>query len=127
MESFQEIVFKLKPYRAEQGCMIQELLAVSFKRIKNILRRAGFTGGAFSASLPEAGPESDLFHEINRAAGQPIETVIGALRHKVDLFFDKALVNAPDPAVRANRLAKLHGLLEQFQTFADFSTIVTNS
>ena len=35
--------------------------------------------------------------------------------------------NAPDPAVRANRLAMLHGLLEQFRTFADFSEIVTNS
>jgi glycyl-tRNA synthetase beta chain len=104
-----------------------EPLAASFKRIKNILRQAGFTGGPFSPSLLEPGPESELFHEINRAAGQPIETVIGALRPKVDLFFDKVLVNAPDPAVRANRLAMLHGLLEQFQTFADFSEIVTNS
>jgi glycyl-tRNA synthetase beta chain len=104
-----------------------EPLAASFKRIKNILRQAGFTGGDFSPSLLEPGPESDLFHEINRAAGQPIETVIGALRPKVDLFFDKVLVNAPDPAVRANRLAMLDGLLEQFRTFADFSEIVTNS
>ena len=53
--------------------------------------------------------------------------MIGALRPKVDLFFDKVLVNAPDPAVRANRLAMLDGLLEQFRTFADFSEIVTNS
>jgi len=104
-----------------------EPLAASFKRITNILRQAGFTGGAFSPSLLEPGPESDLFDEINRSAGQPIESVIGALRPKVDLFFDKVLVNAPDPAVRANRLAMLHGLLEQFRTFADFSEIVTNS
>ncbi len=104
-----------------------EPLAASFKRIKNILRQAGFTGGAFDPALLEPGPESDLFNAIDRAAGQPIETVIGALRPKVDLFFDKVLVNAPDPAVRANRLAMLHGLLEQFRTFADFSEIVTNS
>jgi len=45
----------------------------------------------------------------------------------VDLFFDKVLVNAPNPAIRANRLAMLHSLLEQFRTFADFSEIVTNS
>ena len=104
-----------------------EPLAASFKRIKNILRQAGFTGGDFSPSLLEPGPESDLFDEINRSAGQPIESAIGALRPKVDLFFDKVLVNAPDPAVRANRLAMLDGLLEQFRTFADFSEIVTNS
>ena len=104
-----------------------EPLAASFKRIKNILRQSAFTGGAFTPTLLEPGPESDLFDEINRSVGQPIETVIGALRPKVDLFFDKVLVNAPDPAVRANRLAMLHGLLEQFRTFADFSEIVTNS
>jgi len=104
-----------------------EPLAASFKRIKNILRQAEFTGGPFTPALLEPGPESDLFDEINRSAGQPIETVIGALRPKVDLFFDKVLVNAPDPAVRANRLAMLHNLLDQFRTFADFSEIVTNS
>jgi len=104
-----------------------EPLAASFKRIKNILRQAEFSGGPFNAGLLEPGPETELFDEINRSKGQQIESVIGALRPKVDLFFDKVLVNAPDPAVRANRLAMLHGLLEQFKTFADFSEIVTNS
>jgi glycyl-tRNA synthetase beta chain len=104
-----------------------EPLAASFKRIKNILRQADFKGGPFDAALLESGPERDLFADIARSAGQPIETVIGALRPRVDLFFDKVLVNATDPAVRANRLAMLHGLLEQFRTFADFSEIVTNS
>jgi len=104
-----------------------EPLAASFKRIKNILRQADFSGGAFSASLLEPGPESDLFDEINRSAEQPIETVIGALRPKLDLFFDNVLVTAPNPAIRANRLAMLHGLLNQFRNLADFSEIVTNS
>ncbi len=104
-----------------------EPLAASFKRVKNILRQAGFEGGPFSPALLEPGPEMDLSSEIDRAAGQPMETVIGALRPKVDLFFEKVLVNAPDPAVRANRLAMLHHLLQEFRTFADFSEIVTNS
>jgi len=104
-----------------------EPVAASFKRIKNILRQAAFEGGPFTPALLEPGPESELFDEINRSAGQPIETVIQALRPKVDLFFDKVLVNAPDPAVRANRLAMLYNLLEQFRTFADFSEIATNS
>jgi glycyl-tRNA synthetase beta chain len=45
----------------------------------------------------------------------------------VDLFFDKVLVNAPDPVVRQNRLTLLSTLLAEFSTMADFSEIVTNS
>jgi len=56
---------------------------------------------------------------------QALEAV-ASLRPKVDLFFDKVLVNAPDPAVRANRLALLHKLLTEFSTIADFSEIVTS-
>jgi hypothetical protein len=91
-----------------------EPLAASFKRIKNILRQAEFTGGPFTPALLEPGPERELYDEINRTAGQPIEDRIGALRPKVDLFFDKVLVNAPDPAVRANRLAMLQTCWNSF-------------
>ncbi len=47
------------------------------------------------------------------------------MRPKVDLFFDKVLVNAPDAAVRRNRLTLLHSLLTEFSVIADFSEIVT--
>jgi len=50
---------------------------------------------------------------------------IASLRPQVDLFFDKILVNDPDPAIRENRLALLHSLLTEFSTIADFSEIVT--
>ena len=69
-------------------------------------------------------PGKDLYDESQRIGGQPIESVIAALRPKVDLFFDKVLVNAQDPQVRQNRLALLHNLLAEFTTFADFSEIV---
>jgi glycyl-tRNA synthetase beta chain len=104
-----------------------EPLAASFKRIKNILRQANFEGGPFDSGLLEPGPESELYDEIFRIGQQPIETTIGELRPKVDRFFDKVLVNDPREAIRANRLALLHGLLKQFMYFADFSEIVTNS
>jgi glycyl-tRNA synthetase beta chain len=51
---------------------------------------------------------------------------IATLRPKVDFFFDKVLVNAPDPKVRSNRLTLLHQLLTEFSTIADFSEIVTS-
>ena len=105
-----------------------EPLAASFKRIRNILEQAHFAGGAaFDASLLEAGPEAELYEEYKKIAGQPIESVIARLRPKVDLFFDKVLVNAPDARVRQNRLTLLNTLLAEFSTIADFSEIVTNS
>jgi glycyl-tRNA synthetase beta chain len=105
-----------------------EPLAASFKRIRNILVQAGFTGGgSVVESLLEPGPELELYLEFTQIAGQPIENAISKLRPKVDLFFDKVLVNAPDAAVRQNRLTLLHTLLAEFSTIADFSEIVTNS
>ena len=105
-----------------------EPLAASFKRIKNILRQAGFTGGGtVDTALLEEGPERDLYEEFTRTAGQPIESAISRLRPKVDLFFDKVLVNVPDEKIRRNRLTLLSTLLAEFSTIADFSEIVTNS
>jgi len=105
-----------------------EPLAAAFKRIHNILAQAGFTGGGtIDQSLLEPGPEQELYQEFTQIAGQPIENAISKLRPKVDLFFDKVLVNAPDAAVRQNRLTLLHTLLAEFSTMADFSEIVTNS
>ena len=78
-------------------------------------------------ALLEAGPEKELYKEYLRIAGQPIETTIAKLRPKIDLFFDKVLVNAPDERIRRNRFALLDTLREEFSKVADFSEIVTNS
>jgi glycyl-tRNA synthetase beta chain len=105
-----------------------EPLAASFKRIRNILEQAKFTGdGAVDPALLEPGPETDLYDEYRRIQGQPVETTISKLRPRVDLFFEKVLVNAPDPQVRQNRLTLLQTLLREFSSIADFSEIVTNS
>jgi glycyl-tRNA synthetase beta chain len=52
---------------------------------------------------------------------------VANLRPEIDRFFDKVLVNAPDPAVRQNRLTLLHKMLTEFSTIADFSEIVTST
>ena len=52
--------------------------------------------------------------------------LIASLRPKVDEFFNKVLVNAPDFRLRENRLAMLAGLLTEFSSIADFSEIVTS-
>ena len=112
-----------------------EPLGASFKRIQNILRQAQFTEtGVVQAALLESGPEGDLYDEFvrvrERVQGLPYQQAleeIASLRPKVDLFFDKVLVNAPDPEIRRNRLTLLRSLLAEFSTIADFSEIVTNS
>ncbi len=102
-----------------------EPIAASFKRIKNILKQAQFNDSTFHPELLETGPELDLYELIRATTGQPLESRIGPLRPKVDLFFDKVLVNAPDPNIRRNRLALLQNLLTEFSDLADFSEIVT--
>jgi glycyl-tRNA synthetase beta chain len=116
---------RLKRVQAVRSTPDLEPIAASFKRIKNILKQAQFTESTFQANLLEPGPELDLYEEIRRTNGQSLESRIGPLRPKVDLFFDKVLVNAPDPNIRRNRLALLHNLLTEFSDVADFSEIVT--
>ncbi len=105
-----------------------EPLAASFKRIRNILEQAKFTSdGTVQEELLQEDPERQLYDEYRRIQGQPLERVISRLRPKVDLFFDRVLVNAPDARVRHNRLTLLNALLKEFSTIADFSEIVTSS
>jgi glycyl-tRNA synthetase beta chain len=109
-----------------------EPLAASFKRIQNILKQAQFSGdgGQIDAALLEPGPESDLYKEFQNVRGivadQSYRPALESIA-KVDLFFDKVLVNAPDAKIRQNRLTLLRTLLAEFSTIADFSEIVTNT
>jgi glycyl-tRNA synthetase beta chain len=112
-----------------------EPLAASFKRIKNILRQAGVgQAEAPNPSLFAPGPEKQLYEAFLRVRGATGAAAsyrdklasIASLQPQIDLFFDKILVNDPDPAIRQNRLALLYNLLAEFSNIADFSEIVTS-
>jgi glycyl-tRNA synthetase beta chain len=115
-----------------------QAVAASFKRIKNILKQADSAsdGPTITENLLEGGPERELFNAFEKVRRQfaPFKAAyqyshalheIASLRPTVDAFFDKVLVNAPDPNIRRNRLALLQNLLTEFSTIADFSEIVT--
>ena len=110
-----------------------EPLAASFKRIKNILKQAQFTGtNKVDEALLEAGAERELWDAkaALKIEGLPYRESleqIATLRPRVDEFFNKVLVNCPDALVRENRLAMLAGLLTEFSSIADFSEIVTSN
>lgn len=118
-----------------------EPVAAAFKRIRNILRQADekdgmkLQSGRIESALLEAGPESELYNaflaqrnefQLRGSYLARLESV-ARLRPEIDMFFDKVMVNAPDPAVRHNRLTLLYTMLSEFSTIADFSEIVTAS
>ncbi len=136
-DNLPDVEERLEAVRAVRPTEDFEPLAASFKRIRNILKQARFDGqgDALNEPLLESGPETELYETFAavRAACAILTDYrsrlerIASLRPKVDLFFDRILVNAPDPAVRQNRLTLLYTMLAEFSTIADFSEIVTNS
>ncbi len=114
-----------------------EPLAVSFKRIRNILEKSNFKrddSKGIQPDLFESGVESDLFSAMRSAATkvqaekragkyQEALEVVAGLRKAVDEFFEKVMVMAENEAVRKNRLALLSEILREFTTIADFSEL----
>jgi glycyl-tRNA synthetase beta chain len=112
-------------------------LAVSFKRIRKILEKAGVAPGEdrhVNPDLFESAAERDLHSSVRAAAPKVLSLkrggkyqealeVIAALRPAVDKFFDGVMVMAEQEALRNNRLSLLAQLLGEFTTIADFSEI----
>lgn len=107
-----------------------EALAAANKRIGNILKKADI-------AIPHAIDRALLTDPAESALAEAVEAVIGEtdealhhhdyvtvlnhlarLRPQVDAFFDSVMVNADDPAVRANRLALLKRLADRFRAVA---------
>lgn len=112
-------------------------LAAANKRIVNILRKsespaAGVVDAALlrepaerelQAALARTGPLADaLFERSEYEAGL---RELAALEAPVDAFFDTVMVNADDPALRANRLGLLNTLHAAMNRVADLSKLAT--
>src|SRR5579883_793650 len=117
-----------------------ESISVAFKRMKNILRQAGETwkhvGERVDPALLREEEERALAEALPKTADSVRQLgskgnyeqallEIAKLRPLVDCFFDKVMVMVEDEGVRANRLALLQAMLNEFSTIADFSEIVT--
>ncbi|MCB1547279.1 MAG: glycine--tRNA ligase subunit beta, partial [Hyphomicrobiaceae bacterium] len=114
-------------------------LLAGVKRAANILRieekkdATSYAGAADPGLLAEA-EEKALAAAIAKVtadaeAAIAVENFEGAmralaeLRPPVDAFFDKVTVNAPDAALRQNRLRLLSAIRDATRTVADFSRI----
>jgi len=110
-------------------------LAAANKRVGNILKKAeGEVGGtadparfveaaetALFAALGDIAPRADAAF----AAGDYTASLqaLAALKIPVDAFFDQVMVNADDPALKANRLALLNQLHRTMNRVADLSRL----
>jgi glycyl-tRNA synthetase beta chain len=73
--------------------------------------------------IPEVSKAVEGFREAKNYSAALAE--ISRIRPAVDAFFDRVMVMVEDERLRANRLALLRTLLNEFSTIADFSEIVT--
>jgi glycyl-tRNA synthetase beta chain len=130
-----DIVARLDAVREFATLVEAGSLAAANKRISNILKK--------SESADDAGVQIALFVEdAEKALHAQLEqvaprvqtqlaareytgalTALAALRETVDTFFNDVMVNAEDPALRANRLALLKALHRQMNSVADISRL----
>ncbi len=108
-------------------------LYVAYDRASRILGRAAADG--IDPALFEAPVERTLYETVQRVE-QPVAQAAGGgdygaalerlqpLVRPVNQIFDDVLIMAPDPRVRANRLALMRSVVDVFRHVADFSKIV---
>jgi glycyl-tRNA synthetase beta chain len=132
----QEVVKRLEAVMEFRRLAEADALAAANKRVGNILKKSTTDGApaAVDAALFRQREEVALHGAL--AAVQPRAEAryasgdfaaalkeLAALRAPVDAFFDAVLVNAEDPALRANRLALLAGLHAAMNRVADLSKL----
>ncbi|WP_266158454.1 glycine--tRNA ligase subunit beta [Dyella silvatica] len=115
-------------------------LAAANKRVANILRKQAEETGAPAIGAVvdpvhfEAKAENDLAAALDAAKADTAAPLLAGdytavlarlaqLHAPVNAFFDAVLVNAENPAVRANRLALLGQLKAQFTAIADIARL----
>jgi glycyl-tRNA synthetase beta chain len=128
---------RLEAVRAFAALPEAASLAAANKRVSNILKKVEgeVPAGVDAALLAEPAeqqlasmlaalrPQADSLFEQHDYAGS-LRT-LAALKGPVDAFFDGVMVNAEDPALRANRLGLLKSLHEAMNRVADLSRLAT--
>jgi glycyl-tRNA synthetase beta chain len=110
-------------------------LAAANKRIANILKKVSEPVGDTVDSSRLIDPAEQVLAEQVVAIAREVEPKfaardyaralqqLAALRQATDDFFDSVMVNADDPALRANRLALLNRMRGLFMRAADLSRL----
>jgi len=127
---------RLQAVRAFAALPAAAALAAANKRIGNILKKSEGEGAAVQEVRLVEAAEQALFAAMQKtvpaadaefANGDYTASLmtLAALRVPVDAFFDGVMVNAEDPALKANRLGLLKNLHEAMNRVADLSRLAT--
>ncbi|WP_420978642.1 glycine--tRNA ligase subunit beta [Burkholderia gladioli] len=130
-----ELIARLDAVREFTRLAEAEALAAANKRISNILKKSeGAAPGAIQPALLAEPAEQALAAQLAEVAPRVQSqlaardytgalSALAALRAPVNTFFNDVMVNAEDPALRANRLALLSALHQQMNCVADISKL----
>ncbi|MFC3686254.1 glycine--tRNA ligase subunit beta [Hydrogenophaga luteola] len=129
-----DVAQRLQAVRAFAALPEAPALAAANKRIGNILKKSEGEGAAVNPALFVEAAEKDLYAAMQAtvpAANTKFDAgdytaslqALAALRTPVDAFFDGVMVNAEDPALKANRLGLLKSLHEAMNRVADLSRL----
>ncbi len=133
-----DAVKRLEAVKAIRRTKNFEPLAVSFKRIRKIIEKAGPAAdwqlAAVRPELFDADSERALHSSAESAKRKPTQTSgqgnikkhcrrLRSCGRLSTNFFEDVLVMAENEEVRRNRLTLLANLLREFSTIADFSEI----
>ncbi len=130
-----EVPRRLDAVRAFAALPEAAALAAANKRVGNILRKSEAVAGvALQRELLREAAEQALLDTLSAVAPQAQGAfargdytaalkALAALKTPVDAFFDQVMVNAEDPALRANRLALLGELHQAMNRVADISCL----
>jgi glycyl-tRNA synthetase beta chain len=132
-----EVAQRLAAVRAFAQLSEAPALAAANKRVGNILKKAeGAVEAKVNPALLQVDEEKALHAAINSIAVQADKAwtdgdyaanlkALAALKEPVDAFFDKVMVNAEDPALKANRLGLLATLHSAMNRVADLSKLAS--
>ena len=132
-----DIVRRLAAVRAFAELPEASALAAANKRVGNILKKAeGAVEAKVNPALLQAEEEKALHTAIVAISTKADKAwadgdytanlqALAALKDPVDAFFDKVMVNAEDPALKANRLGLLATLHQAMNRVADLSKLAS--
>jgi glycyl-tRNA synthetase beta chain len=132
-----EVILRSNAVKAFQSLVEADSLAAANKRVGNILKKSevAIEPKVDHAKLVERAEKmlAEALAKVKPLADNAFEAgdyaaslqALAALKAPVDDFFDNVMVNADDPALKANRLGMLATLHQAMNRVADLSKLAT--